>query len=171
MIFIKVFLSAVFLFAFFNAYAQPITGAFGYKFGQYIPSWEGAGWSKVDDFKDNLFDELSIAALPKSKKLYRIDAQKILTRCDDSDEFEALTQILRDKYPGPYKLDPRLQYMAGSGFTRENDGKRVSLSCVNSFMKLVYEDLELKKKVKEELQSIKQEKVEALKEKIDASKL
>ena len=168
--FLKVFLSAVFLFVFFNAHAEPITGAFGYKFGEYIPSWEGTGWSKAVDFKDNLFDELLISALPQSKKLYRIDAQKILTRCDDSNEFEALTQILRDKYSGPYKLDPRLQY-TDSGFTHENDGKRVSLSCANSFMILVYEDLELKKKVKEELQSIKQKKVEALKEKIDASKL
>ena len=168
--FLKVFLSAVFLFVFFNAHAEPITGAFGYKFGEYIPSWEGTGWSKVDDFKDNFFDELLIGALPESKKLYRIYAQKILTRCDDSNEFGALTQILRDKYPsGPYKLDPRLQY-TDSGFTYENDGKRVSLSCVNSFMILVYEDLELKKKVEDELQSIKQKKIEALKEKIDASK-
>jgi len=172
--FLKVFLSAVSLFAFFNAHAQPITGFLGYKFGQYIPWWaEGTtGHIEVVNFKDDFFDRLEISATPESKKLYSISAFKALAQCEESDELEALTQLLKDKYePGLYKLDPRLETTTGSNYTFRVDGKWILLQCVGRQINLRYNDLELYKKVEKELQSIKQKRTDALKEKIDSSKL
>jgi len=169
--FLKVFLSAVFLFAYFNSYAQPITGAFGYKLGQHIPSWEEGRRvsTKVNNIKDEFFDRIMIKALPESKKLYSILAIKKVVTCGKSKgEVDALTQLLRDKYPSGSEFN---NPNSVKRFNYVNNRKEISLTCGSSYIRLHYIDLELKNKYIDELQSIRQKKKEAAKVKIDASQL
>jgi len=105
--FLKVFLSAVFLFAFFNAYAQPITGAFGLKLGEYVPDWPEGDVRKAEitDFKDDFFDSVRFYVLPHSKRIYRIQGIKIVkTLCGSEEERNALIDTLREKY-GKYEKE------------------------------------------------------------------
>ena len=88
--FIKVFLSAVFLFAFFSAYAKPITGAFGVKLGSPLWDYEMEKnlvfdvsteeveviINKLAKFDSDFFDDVFLYSLPHSKKITKISGKK-----------------------------------------------------------------------------------------------
>ena len=168
--FIKVFLSAVFLFAFFNAYAQPITGAFGLKLGEYVPDWpEGdVGKAEITDFKDDFFDRVEFWVLPYSKRIYRIDGIKIVqTQCGYEKERNALIDTLREKY-GKYEQEIDKDWRALYKFEASYKDREVAVSCwakgEDWLLYATYRDSELAKLLEKEKKMIE-------KEKIDASKL
>ena len=175
--FLKVFLSAVFLSAFFNAYAQPITGAFGLKLGEimwggYLSSWpegpEGREKGKVINFKDDFFDRVEFYLLPNSKRVYEISGIKIVqTLCGYEKERNALIDTLREKY-GKYEQEIDKDSRALTKFKAKYKDREVSVSCgakgEDWLLYVMYWDWGLNW-----LQDKERKMIE--KEKIDASKL
>jgi len=187
--FIKVFLSAVFLFAFFIAHAQPITGAFGYKLGQHIPSCNEKDTLTYDaicmvkELWFDFFDRVEIKATPESKLIYEIIAVKDMgtnpIRCiDHFDEYKAVDDLLKKRYgkikhkilPGAY----------------EYKGREIRISHCSQTLDLIYRDKDLedkadlerkiikhsKRKRKEERKrQVQNKKIEELKKKIEGSNL
>ena len=166
----KVFLSAVFLFAFFNAQAQPITGAFGLKLGEYVPDWpEGEERpAELTNFKDDFFDRVEFHVLPYSKKVYLISGIKIVqTQCGYEKERNALIDTLREKY-GKYEQEIDKYSRALEKFKAKYKDREVSVSCgakgEDWLLYVMYWDWGLNW-----LQDKERKMIE--KEKIDASKL
>jgi len=176
--FLKVFLSAVFLFAFFNAQAQPITGAFGLKLGEHLPNWvEGESKAVLTDFKDDFFDTVEYFVLPHTKRLYRIQAQKEDLNTNICKKvLDPLISVLRDKY-SEYEITPKLRSNdfpelrkpGSNDFDAKDGDRRISLACdllpgVVFSLRLTYEDASLSSEFSKEEKFLE-------KRKIDASKL
>jgi len=151
----KVFLSAVIFFAFLNAQAQLITGAYGYKLGQHIPSckpryYDSKEECKAIEINDTFFDRLEINHTPESKLIYSIEVIKDVVNlhrepCGKSDEYMYVYDILKKKYG---KLE---QY---SGRFREGDlytGRTIYLShCSDLSVEYLDEDLKHQAKLERE---------------------
>ena len=168
--FIKVSLSAVFLFAFFNVHAQPITGAFGLKLGAYVPDWpEGdVGKAEITDFKDDFFDRVEFWVLPYSKRIYRIEGIKIVqTMCGSERERNALISSLREKY-SEHETEIFPDRRAIWKFTADDRDRGISLMCAANgedwILALMYTDWALN-------DQLDKERLLLEKRKIDGSKL
>ena len=147
--FLKVFLSAVFLFAFFNAQAQPITGAFGLKLGKYVPDWpEGEeGPAELTNFKDDFFDRVELRVLPYSKRIYYIEGIKIVqTMCGSELIRNALISSLREKY-SEHEIETHPDNRAIWKFEAKDGDRSISLMCAAKredwLLALMYTDMAL----------------------------
>ena len=145
----KVFLSAVFLFVFFNAHAQPITGAFGLKLGEYVPDWpEGdVGKAEITDFKDDFFDRVEFRVLPYSKRIYYIEGIKIVqTMCGSELIRNALISSLREKY-SEHEIETHPDNRAIWKFEAKDGDRSISLMCAAKredwLLALMYTDMAL----------------------------
>ena len=171
--FIKVFLSAVFLFAFFNAYAQPITGAFGLKLGQHVPNWiEGdERMAVLTDFKDDFFDTVKYRVLPYSKRIYWISARKIEKTPFCYKVRDALISVLREKY-SKHEIKPGESLVY---FEAKDGDKEISLWCQKLrgeyTLGLNYMDASLSSEFSKEQTLLEKRNIDEIKRNIDESKL
>jgi len=145
----KVFLSAVFLFVFFNAHAQPITGAFGLKLGEYVPDWPEGDVRKAEitDFKDDFFDRVEFRVLPYSKRIYYIEGIKIVqTMCGSELIRNALISSLREKY-SEHEIETHPDNRAIWKFEAKDGDRSISLMCAAKredwLLALMYTDMAL----------------------------
>ena len=168
--FLKVFLSAVFLFAFFNAHAQPITGAFGLKLGEYLPDWSEGDerQAEITDFKDDFFDRVKFSVMPYSKKIHSIEGIKIVkTMCGSERERNALISSLREKY-SEHETEISPDSRAIWKFKAEDGDRAITLMCAAKgedwLLALMYTDWAL-------YDQLDKERLILEKRKIDASKL
>ena len=168
--FLKVFLSAVFLFAFFNAQAQPITGAFGLKLGKYVPDWpEGEeGPAELTNFKDDFFDRVELRVLPYSKRIYYIEGIKIVqTMCGSELIRNAIISSLREKY-SEHEIEIHPDKRAIWKFEAKDGDRSITLMCAAEIdhwlLVLMYSDRALD-------DQLDKERLLLEKRKIDGSKL
>ena len=171
--FLKVFLSAVFLFAFFNAHAQPITGAFGLKLGQHVPNWvEGdERMAVLTDFKDDFFDTVKYRVLPYSKRIYWISARKTEKTPFCYKVRDALISVLREKY-SKHEIKPGESLVY---FEAKDGDKEISLWCQKLrgeyTLGLNYMDASLSSEFSKEQTLLEKRNIDEIKRNIDESKL
>ena len=152
--FIKVFLSAVFLFAFFNVHAQPITGAFGLKLGEYIPDWtKGKQIGTIEGFKDNFFNHIEIHVTPYSKRIWKIFARK-----ENCRGLGALISTLDEKY-----LQHKKQWQEGDTGTIYLDGEnKILVRChlYDTAITLTYQNEKLAEVIWDEKETLERENID-----------
>ena len=91
-------LAALLCFAFFNAHAKPITGAFGLKLGSTIMNYdlkEVLGGHRLDKFDGDFFDGVFVYSLPHSKKITKI--QGFRKSCSENEK-QALIDSIKNLY-------------------------------------------------------------------------
>jgi len=91
-------LAALLCFAFFNAHAKPITGAFGLKLGSTIMNYdlkEVLGGHRLDKFDGDFFEGVYVYSLPNSKKITKISAQR--WSCTENEK-HALIDSIKNLY-------------------------------------------------------------------------
>jgi len=165
-LFVNLF-AALLCFVYFNAHAEPITGAFGLKLGEHLPNWvEGESKAVLTDFKDDFFDTVEYLVLPYTKRLYWIRAQK-----NEETNFcykvrDALISVLRDKY-SEYEIKPE---WSGHDFEAKDGDRKISLSCGKALRDSGY-SLQLTYEVEPLVSEFFKEQTLLEKRKIDGSKL
>ena len=98
-VFINLF-SALLCFAFFNAHAKPITGAFGLKLGSTIMNYDlkvdiFGLYHTLNKFDGDFFDGVFVYSLPHSKKITKI--QGFRKSCSENEK-QALIDSIEDLY-------------------------------------------------------------------------
>jgi len=168
-VFINLF-ATLLCFAHFNAHAQPITGAFGLKLGEYVSDWREGDerTAELTNFKDDFFDRVEFDVLPYSKRVYLISGIKIVqTQCGYEEERNALIDTLREKY-GKYEQEIDKDSRALDKFKAKYKDREVYVRCgakgEDWLLYVWYWDRGLYR-----LQDKERKMIE--KEKIDASKL
>ena len=167
-VFINLF-ATLLCFAHFNAYAQPITGAFGLKLGEVIPNWpQGKEEGELSDFKDDFFDRVEFDVLPYSKRIHRIEVDKFVkTNCGSDRIRNALISSLREKYSEYETVIPKILRRVWK-FEAKHGDRIINLTCMayqgKWTLTVSYIDSSLQ-------DIIEQEKLLLDKKKIDSSKL